>query len=402
MWLQQPITHETGYYNLQISAYDPREHPPKYQLTVFQGEGQYDIRASVSSPTINVLCSSMTPEELNPLVYTSWPSTKSSHHDGTEWPVGVPSYPDWLNSTAVDSIFSFGQRYGRRPPVFQVLPSPYQTVLNHTGEAPDSIYVLASTANASYMMCSLRASLSVDCSTRYRASWIGGILESQCEDPADAMAYNRSRPSAPNGIVQPDWSRVAFEWAAALALDGGIINANASSPRLLTELIPTTPSLDPLMPSIAEALAALAGSTLLSSAIDTPFVPYWDYDTPGSAEPHTANFTANVKIWQYQSSFALPWQRVFFLVLFGTFAISSYCLQYLVRHRRFLADITELPTVFTLAINSSSSRRSNNSIGSMSEKEECRKRWCVNTDDSQHSYFESLVEDRSEKSQSDI
>lgn len=392
MWLQQPIIHEIDYCNLQISAYDPRDHPTKYQLTIFQGEGQYDIHASVSSPTVNALCSSMTAEELNPLVYTLWPSTKTSQHDGMNWPAGVPSYPDWLNSTAVDSIFGFGQNYGRRPPVFQVLPSPYNTVLNHTGEGPDSIYILASTANASYMMCSLRASLSVDCSTRYQASWTGGRLESHCEDPADGTAYNRSRPNAPNRIVQPDWSRVAAEWALALALNDGIDNANASSARLLTELIPTRPSLDPLMPSIAEALAALAGSTLLLSALDAPFVHYWEYPTPVLAEPVSRGFNATVKTWQYQSKVAQPWQLGFFVILFGTFAVSCYCLQYLVRHRKFLADITELPTVFTLAMNSCSSRRLNNGIGRDSEKEEYGTRWSVNVDDSQHLFFENLAE----------
>ncbi len=334
----------------------------------------------------------MTVEELKPVVYTLWPATNPSRHDRVYWPAGVPSYPDWLNSTAVDSIFGFGESYGRRPPVFQVLPTPYNTVLNHTGEAPDSIYILASTANASYMMCSLRASLSVDCSTRYQASWTGGRLVSHCEDPADAMTYRKSRPDAPNGIVHPDWSRVAAEWALALALNDGIDNANASSARLLTELVPTSPSLDPLMPSIAEALAALAGSTLLFSAIDAPFVHYWEYPTPVLAEPASRGFNATVKTWQYQSKFAQPWQLGFFVILFGTFAVSCYCLQYLVRHREFLADITELPTVFTLAMNSCSSRRLNNGISRDSEREEYGTRWSVNVDDSQHLFFENLAE----------
>lgn len=67
-----------------MTAYGPRERSSKDQLTNFQGEGQYDIHASVSSPTVNVLCSSMTEEELNPVVYTLWPSTKTSRHGGND------------------------------------------------------------------------------------------------------------------------------------------------------------------------------------------------------------------------------------------------------------------------------------------------------------------------------
>lgn len=333
------------------------------------------------------------------MLYTRWPSTNTSRQDHMIWPAGIPSYPDWLNSTAVDDVFGFGERYGRRPPVFQTLPLAFNTVLNHTGEAPDSIYILGGTANDSYMMCSLRASLSVDCSTRYQATWSGGKLESLCENPHDQNAYSKSRPDAPHGVIQPDWSSVAAEWALAVALSG---NANASTARLLTELIPTGPSLSPWMPSIAEALAALAGSTLLSSAIDAPFVHYWEHQTPVLAEPVTQSFIASVKTWQYQSKFTQSWQCGFFVVLFGTFAVSCYCLQYLVRHRRFLDDITALPTVFTLAMNSSSSSPAMNSFGSDSEKQEYGTRWCVNIDDSQDPYFESLAEAGSAECAKDV
>jgi len=216
------------------------------------------------------------------------------------------------------------------------------------------------------------------------------------------MTYNKSRPDAPNGIVEPDWSRVAAEWALALALNDGINNANASSARLLTELVPTSPSLNPLMPSIAEALAALAGSTLLFSAIDAPFVHYWGHQTPVLAEPVTQGFNATVRTWQYQSKFTQQWQCAFFVVLFGTFVVSCYCLQYLVRHRKFLADITELPTVFTLAMNSSATRGWKCSIGRDLEKEEYGARWSVGIDDSQHLYFENLPEARPARCQRDI
>jgi hypothetical protein len=63
-----------------------------------------------------------------------------------------------------------------------------------------------------------------------------------------------------------------------------VMDANASTSRLLTQLIlkPTDPSpasfkvdLSPALPSIGEALAVLAGCTMLLSMLDTPFVTFW-------------------------------------------------------------------------------------------------------------------------------
>lgn len=170
----------------------------------------------------------------------------------------IPSYPSWLNSTAVDDVFEFGEEYNvRRSPVFLRLPGLYNMVLNDTGgtsgSSPDSIYVLARTNSTDppYMLCSLKASISVNCSTRFHASMSGGYLESHCEDPDDTAAYIRSKPNAPDGRVQADWSRVASEWAKSVAFNDGPRDANASSARLLTQLVPKNMSLDPSMPSIA-------------------------------------------------------------------------------------------------------------------------------------------------------
>ena len=67
---------------------------------------------------------------------------------------------------------------------------------------------------------------------------------------------------------------------------------NASNARLLTQLIlakPTdgTPQLDPTLPSMAEALAVMAGCTLISSSEDTPFVEFWvSLQMSGELEGH--------------------------------------------------------------------------------------------------------------------
>jgi hypothetical protein len=60
-----------------------------------------------------------------------------------------------------------------------------------------------------------------------------------------------------------------------LALNDGIVNGNGTNSRVLTQLTLQTPQLNPSLPSIAEALAVMAGSTLLQSTKDAPFVEFF-------------------------------------------------------------------------------------------------------------------------------
>lgn len=95
------------------------------------GVGEYSLRAGVVSPTINVMCVSMSKEELAPLVYTEWPNSHSNETGvgdqmiGWEgWHLEVPNQFDnetYLNRTVVDDIFKWGPDYDRRPPVFQLV-----------------------------------------------------------------------------------------------------------------------------------------------------------------------------------------------------------------------------------------------------------------------------------------
>lgn len=100
------------------------------------GVGEYSIRAGVVSPSINVMCVNMDQDELEPLVYTEWPDSKTDRTgvgkqtSGSEgWEDDVPTYFDrngedeFLNRTKVDNIFRWGPGYGRRPPVFQLVGS---------------------------------------------------------------------------------------------------------------------------------------------------------------------------------------------------------------------------------------------------------------------------------------
>jgi len=67
-----------------------------------------------------------------------------------------------------------------------------------------------------------------------------------------------------------------------IALNNGIVDGNGSNSRVLNQLVPKKavlgeagPSLDPSLPSIAEALAVMAGCTLLQSTKDAPFVEFF-------------------------------------------------------------------------------------------------------------------------------
>ena len=55
----------------------------------------------------------------------------------------------------------------------------------------------------------------------------------------------------------------------------GMINGNASTARIITELI--AQNLDPMtgLPSLPEALGVLLGESLLLSAQDTPLTEFW-------------------------------------------------------------------------------------------------------------------------------
>ena len=63
-------------------------------------------------------------------------------------------------------------------------------------------------------------------------------------------------------------------------MNDGTVDGNGSNARVLTQLVPKQPALDPLLPSIAEALAVMAGSTLLQSTKDAPFVEFFVSSLP--------------------------------------------------------------------------------------------------------------------------
>ncbi len=101
------------------------------QPEMLEGVGEYAIKASVVSPSLNVLCVNMNKTELAPLVYTEWPNARlvnSTSSPGQLVPSGdyqndiqLANSSSYLNSTVVDDIFEWGAGYARQPPIFPMV-----------------------------------------------------------------------------------------------------------------------------------------------------------------------------------------------------------------------------------------------------------------------------------------
>ena len=336
----------------------------------------------------------MQEEELTPIVFSEWPAGNGSTTNLTNWPIGfdIPTYPDFLNSTAVDDLFGFGEKYSRRPPTFPKLPIAYNTVLNVTGWFADSIYLLAASPAGEYTMCSMRVSPTTKCSTQYHASLSGGSLNAHCEDSDDELAYGKSYRNATDGVINKDWAIVAAEWARSLSLNAGITDGAASNARLLTQLIPTTQALDPSLPSIAEALAVLSGCTLLLSSTDSPFIHFWNYSTTVATleEPQFQRFRAIIRTKDFASGGTQQWQGIFYVVLFLTFATNVFCLVYFLVRHGLVTDFIEPQNLFSLSMNSPPSHALDGACGSGPEGEQLVMNWHIKMDqEREHFYIEN-------------
>jgi hypothetical protein len=364
-----------------------------------EGQGEYTIYSSLPSPSVNVLCASLNHDEVKPFIRTEWFNST------------VPFYPDPLNKTAVDDIFGFGNRYGihnvsRTPPIFPKYPIDYNTILNTTGWYADSIYLLgkSATADPPYVLCSLRSTLSPNCSTHYNVTFGGGTLTSHCEDEADPQMYHHHHPEAPIGWIEFDWKNIASEWGNALSLNAGITDGDASVARLLTGSIlgsdkdVPTDRLNPNMPSIAESLATLAGSTLLISARDAPFVHNWQHpDSMNQLKPpQYQNFSATMRRQQYQSGGSLAWQGVFYAILALVFVTNLFCLVSLLLWPGQVTDFTEPQNLFALSINSPPSQRIAGSCGGGPERDHLTVGWYVNVQ-GDHVFLENGQEGERER-----
>ena len=217
----------------------------------------------------------MSRDELTPMVFSEWPSeyrngVNATSLNATGWPDDYDlRTPSSLAQTAVDKLFGFND--DETHPIFFKLPQPYNTVTNISRfYGHNSIYLLATSENGTYTMCSMRVAQSPDCFTEYNTSISGGSLTSHCGDYP--LTYSKSEPNAPNGFWEKNWKDVAAEWGYGLSLNAGVSDGASAISRLLTQLIPAANTLDPNLPSISEALAVLAGCTLILSTQGSPFI----------------------------------------------------------------------------------------------------------------------------------
>ena len=397
------------------AARDPRN--DILQPQDLQGLGEYFLEASVPSPSVNVLCASMTKEDLAPMVVNLWPGFNTTNNGTapnlTNYPklYKMPMYPDWLNETTVDDLFGFGEKYGRRMPIFPKIPLPFNTVLNETTPfntdprdpnqlyLVDSIYVLATsndTSGSPHMLCSIRASMSPNCSTEYHASMSGGSMTANCDDN-NPLAYRNSHPEATSGVWDPLWITAANTWALTMSLDAGITDNNAANARLLAQLIPNENQLDPLLPSIAEALAVLAGPAVLVFS-NSPFIHYWNYTTSNPDSwyldpPQYQSFNATLLSQDYSSGGSEHWQGIFYIVLFAIFFTNIFCLAYFIIHHGLVTDFIEPQNLFALSLNSPPSHVLEGSCGGGPEAEQLKTNWHIRLErDRDHFLIESKDE----------
>lgn len=275
----------------------------------------------------------------------------------------------------------------------QKYPIDYNTITNISVPSSDSIYILAkSPSTTNFTVCQMRSMIYPNCSTRYNVSGItGGNLQAYCDDPSDPDAYSKSVEGAPV-VVSFDWRNVISDWSLALSLNTGITNSNSSAARMLTQFIPTVPSwgiveLNPLMPSIAEALAVLSGCTLLLSTTASTFYHFWPYDAtilnPGIYQP----FNTSMSTQQYTSGLMQNWEAIFYVVLFLVFATNIFCLVYFLVRSGLVTDFTEPQNLFALAINSPPSVRLRGSCGAGPQGDQLNVDWHVQQDENTSHIF---------------
>lgn len=385
------------------AAKDPRNNLGQSDDT---GQREFHISASVASPFVNVLCAGMTEEELKPLVYTEWPDTpnriKSEDWVGNNLPDDIPrDAEEWKrnNKTVVDELFEFGIA-NKLAPFFARFPGENQTLLNTSRPYPFGIFILAappkSIPGSEYVLCSLNGGLTSRCSTEYHATASGGELSADCDDD-NSWAHRHVDPDAPLMTYDPEWANLANEWAKSVNLADGLTGGKSSNARLLTQLTPPfdsktdKASLLPNLPSIAEALATLAGSTLLLATKHSPFTHFWPYGdeavVPGGSVYH--NFTAAVRLTDYASGATESWQNAFFIVLVAVFLTNLICLVYMYFGIQGvqLTDFTEPQNTFALALNSPPSARLSGACGGGPEGPQLTEKWVISMDEHNEHYL---------------
>ncbi|KAH6618500.1 hypothetical protein C7974DRAFT_31234 [Boeremia exigua] len=379
-------------------------------------EGTYTLEASVPSPVMKVLCVNMNKAELAPLVYTEWPNDEIVN--ATSWQkTNLMANATTTNKTVVDDIFGWTKLDNVTmldyPPVFAKFPRHFNTILNHTSYAwgRSAIYVMGQGGDGIsgpnmtdvYSVCKIDVDITPYCSTRYEAGGSGGKLKAICGDPIDdtvgKMAYINSQTNATVRRGLANWRDVGTDWSNSLSLGTGLSDGEASNSRLLMQLqlVPEggrdadpdnlNVDLNPLLPSMSEALAVLSGCTLLKSFIDAPFVPFWNYTKPMLSDPQTQYFNATIRAQQYASGGVDNPSKAWMIILFLVFIMNIFVLVYFMMHRGLVTDFSEPPNLFALAVNSPPSQALAGSCGGGPEGKQYMVNWFVNHE-GEHLYME--------------
>ncbi|PYH91657.1 hypothetical protein BO71DRAFT_385229 [Aspergillus ellipticus CBS 707.79] len=377
---------------LFAAARDPKN---KIQQPIdLSGEGKYIMQASIPLPAVNIMCAGMSHDELKPLIYTEWPDHET--FNASTWYEDAPAYETITNRTAVDDLFGFSTDQGA--PVFPIYPAAMNTIINPRVNYTTSVYMLGASASGHtppYVLCAMRGKQTGRCSAKYQVDSSGGDLSAHCEDSTDTLQYDRTYPAMAEDEYDVNWKSVAWEWAESVTLGSGITGGDASIERLLMEMVPSfdnttnTSSLQPNLPSTSEALAVLAGTTLLLGTQDAPLVPYWNYTTSTLTPPVAQYFNATLQSAGYASGRTTDWQQIFYVILAIVFVTNIVCLASILLQLRghLVTDFTEPPNLFALAVGSPDTSRLAGMPGTGVSGPRLRERWHVGVREESGHYF---------------
>ncbi|KAI5287139.1 hypothetical protein KEM52_001726 [Ascosphaera acerosa] len=381
------------------AAIDP--HNKIRQPSFFGNSSKFSLEATVASPVINVLCAGVSEEELVPLVYANWSGTD---FDAGTWqsvvsrPLATELYKEkpGLNKTKVDRLFGWGDSdMEDYRPLFGRFPAPNNTVINVAAKwGFKSTYVLIgvppelSGAGSSHVLCRARAAMGSGCFTTYHAEASGGKLFTTC-DERNRLAY--MGPGLQYLDWDPNWVDIAASWTESVSLSTGVMGDPTSNAGVLSHLVSndTRKPLPRDRPSVAEALAVMAGSTLLSGARNgTISADSWADQIITAPRRHS--MTARLQTTILQSGGQVrQWQKALFGSLLIVCLLSLLCCLYLLGEllAQHITDFTEPQNMFALAMNSPPTVRLAGACGVGPDRAQWRQGWKIDLEHRTQHYF---------------
>lgn len=127
---------------------------------------------------------------------------------------------------------------------------------------------------------------------------------------------------------------------------------------------------------MAEALAVMAGNTLMSGTRSSPMHAMTDDDDEKA--PSVDQFTTRYQSQQYASGPVSRYQNLFYIVLFAVFGGNVLVLTWLVLNHGLVTDFCDPANMFSLTINSPPSHLFAGSCGCGPEGKQYQAKWYVN------------------------